>query len=189
MTTQAQKDAAALVTDLRSGSYKTAERAFEGMSKLVGTMRSIAVPLTNAQIKALPDGHPVVIVPAPGTGLILKLHSALVSVPGPANTDYTNLDSAAQVALGYAGGDDVTAYSPPDSGLTFANLLNNTAAGAIALEMQTTQTNSSAEENYTPVVNTAIDFRLYNGENTGPLTAGHANNALKVTALYTILEL
>lgn len=188
MTTQAQKDAAALVTDLRSGSYKTAERAFEGMSKLVGTMRSIAVPLTNAQIKALGTG-PLVIVPAPGAGLILKLHSALVSVPGPANTDYTNIDSGAQVALGYAGGDDVTAYSPPDSGLTFENLLNNTAGGALALEMQTTQASSSAEENYTPTVNTAIDFRLYNGELTGPLTAGHANNALKVTALYTILEL
>lgn len=154
----------------------------------VQTVYSASVTLTDAQIKALPT-TPVELVAAPGAGKILLILSAFMLLDTSAGA-YTNVNAAATggVDIGGAYGNFMQVLDP--AGLVPA--LEGTDVLAFKLD---TAVYISGDQVYNNVaaytvgdyVNTPIIIDLENSSD-GNFTGGNAANTLKVTALYTIID-
>lgn len=157
------------------------------------TVLSATVELTDAQIKALPT-TPVIIVPATETlnyvGLPgrLPLPLAFSISLDPSEGAYTNVNSPASwvLALGSDWSSDAMISSvdtmcqledvTPQIGIcnSYSNAILNSLISALRINAGGLQDN-------------ALALAVRNGE-AGNLTGGDAANTLKVTVLYTIID-
>lgn len=136
---------------------------------------SRTVTLTDAQIKALPTTE-VEVVPAPGPGLIVVPVVALLFLTSTA--DYTNQDTPSFNIVWPAG--DATIYA--DGGLLDSTNRFVALHGA-SFDVAGSQYGFA----FNSVVNTALSIDGNNGV-AGNFTGGNAGNSLRVTVLYTVID-
>lgn len=155
------------------------------------------ITLTNDQIKASPS-TPIIVVPATETlnysGAPTQLLIPIVAIVQVAvhQADYTNIDGACAFGFSLGGGNDFV-FSMRSLAGSAADLLNS--AGGIGVFSAATFTGAAAELPNTALtealdgvlLDNAIVFFSTNG-GSGNFTGGHANNTLKLTVLYTTVE-
>jgi hypothetical protein len=156
------------------------------------TVRKKSVTLTDAHIKALPT-TPIEIVPAPGAGKVIQYLGGTIVVALEA--DYTDIDDGSAMFFGVAT-NVVSAYVLDDSGaspaqVNLSNLLAGSGDGVLFVPPYSDFASgwglvAAGQSGVTNVANQPLTLRLDFG--TGNLTGGDATNTMKVTVLYTIID-
>lgn len=153
----------------------------------VVTVRSVTIPLTDAQIKALPT-TPVEIVPAPGAGYVnVPLGGFIQFIYAGANK-YTNVDSDQPIVVAHDGSTDLVYITPQllDSvtdGLKyamFAPMASIDSALATSYGSPISQGNVNQVIDNKPIVLTSYSTG-------GVFTGGNAANEGSVTVVFTVV--
>lgn len=156
-------------------------------------IRQLSITLTDAEVKTLPTAS-VELIPTPGTNrfiLVFFAHAHLEWI-----ADYTNIDAASLINLTIGTSETVwplrqsigsgvsalLAGGGPDG--THAFFSPRFAAGAAHSDSFSATSNLYDAD----IVNLPLTISLNNG-GAGNLTGGDAGNALKVTLLYTIIDI
>jgi hypothetical protein len=158
------------------------------------TIKRASVTLTNAQVKALPT-TPIQIVAAPGVGMIVVPFYAWFAVNWTA--DYTNINALARIGVGYSGAlASVLAQFYETTG-DVSNLLADGASHSGFLSSNSTPFDTGngvlalsgvGQFHDEPgVINTALEIFAAN-PTAGNFTGGNASNTIKVTVLYTTID-
>ena len=160
------------------------------------TVLSQAVVLTDEQIKELPT-TPVEIVPAPGAGKIILPLYGVARLQWV--SDYDNIHEAAQLrfVVGTAGdalfpfrqdnASDVSgllAGGGPDGSIGWSP---TRFSGKVPVAPGPVLGSGTAQFYDSDLVNFPLVFQADNGA-SGNFTGGNADNSLKVTVLYTIID-
>jgi hypothetical protein len=158
-------------------------------------VRSKTITLTNAQIKALPTTS-IEVVPAPGAGKMLMFHSAHLLCDATAGV-YTNIDGAGgYMSIRYTGQGDISTLLVKDSGVgATAFSLGGLVEQAGNVRWATlTPYHAGADASYGLIANgdavqenTGFSVRFRNYSN-GDLTGGHADNYMRVTVNYSVID-
>lgn len=151
---------------------------------------SATVTLTDAQIKALPTTA-IEVVAAPGAGKMNYLLSSIWSHDWTA--DYTNIAAGASMYVS-SGNADVSVMLDNTLGINVTDLLAN-GADAIAFAGAKDRQADVDGVPYAVVATTATNYAnqaltlvAANGV-SGDFTGGNAANTLKVTVLYSVIDL
>lgn len=151
------------------------------------------ISLTDAQIKALPT-TPVEAVPAPGAGKMLIPLSVVVHVDGVGGA-YDNIDLAdGYIALAWNGAVDAVYLALTDGTLGQVFNLLGAATNCLVIvppnsEYSSVYLSTGGPHNtrlISEVVNQGLDIYAFNS--LGNFTGGDAANSMKVTVLYTIID-
>ncbi len=155
-------------------------------------IQTVTVPLTNAQILALPSLY-VEVVPAPGVDRALILHRWVLSINANAGA-YTNMDFATDALNGFtvAYGDwntDASTFCPlPDNGLATRFLFTGgpyvAVPNAAALAAEYPPYGSPAIS----VDNLPLKLVAWNS-GLGDFTGGHADNVGSITVYFSVEDL
>lgn len=151
------------------------------------------VTLTDAQIKALPTTG-IQIVAAPGANKMIDathyyVHSSIVD-------PYTNIDAEADLVFYYESGFFIHAGIPNDSAESLTHL-SDTLGLSLLVRVWRSESFAGAEPAYENLPNPVDDSSRNNkpitlqadNQGDGNFTDGNAANTLRVTALYTVLNL
>jgi hypothetical protein len=161
-------------------------------------IQSATVTLTDAQIKALPTTA-VTIVPAPGTGKMLRLimaHAALTQ-----SAEYTNIDpDESWLSIAYQGdsvASSVVLNHSGDGKEDLDRLLGGGAGSPAAVIFEPFQKTSASwgatAEVFSEVggaigsANKALNVYAFNNS-AGDFTGGNSANTLTVTVLYLVID-
>lgn len=155
----------------------------------VQTVYSATVNLTNAQIKNLPtDGFEI--VPTPGAGSMLNFQFG-VCIADVLLGEYTNIDATAH---GWFGTQVAVSVDCPESAGEITNWIGSSTWIAAVCFSPFLRVNAVIEQmqaasvrNITDYEDRPIKFFISNGA-AGNLTGGNAANTLKITVLYTIID-
>lgn len=155
-------------------------------------LKMVRVPLTDAQVKALPSASPYELMPAPGAGK--RIVPLLASLKFICSGAYTNINAAAFLAL-QINGADVSSYVANDAGLTPAATdmtdLFGQARTSIALLTPLMRAEPSwfmlsYAEDATPRINQPLDLNVDNG-GSGDFTGGNAANSGQLDILVAVI--
>lgn len=141
------------------------------------------VTLTDAELKALPT-TPIEIVPAVA-GKILKFISAIVIIDVQAGV-YTNVHADLFIEFAYASGNTVSSYlldavnDLTDPGAVFIEDMVPYMVVGPSRVLGSSQVLADAQSH-------AIRLKADNG-GSGNFTGGHANNTVKATVLYMVID-
>lgn len=152
---------------------------------------TVSVELTDAQIKALPT-TPLTIVAAPGVGKRIAFLFGYLSVDASAGA-YTDIAADASVMFG-APGTGVSVFMLNSVSLSLTSVTDFFAAGSQRADFGPLLSVDAAEgygglaipRAVSEVENLSLILTLSNGEID--LTGGNAANTLKVTVIYTIID-
>jgi hypothetical protein len=170
------------------------EWGFNQQGQGVG-LQTATVPLTDAQIKALPQTG-IEIVPAPGSGKYISLRLPADVSTNEFAADYIGVDAGVEIAF-VIGGDAgnaayISRWALANTGLlTPRDFWGVGVKAGLSLEagFQSGTTFSYAISGLTPSVeNQPLKVWLPNGIGDPPLTGGDPANTLKVTVLYSVLD-
>lgn len=149
-------------------------------------IRKKTVTLTDAQIKALPTTA-VEIVPAPGAGRMIRVVSTTIWCDTTLGA-YTNLADQGYITLA-VNGQEYFSYLVNDTGESITQLSSLLAGETLVSKalLENSQINAWGVEPLAlpDVENGAVTLVA---DNDGDFTGGHADNYLKVTVLYTIID-
>lgn len=155
---------------------------------------SASATLTDAQIKALPTvngGLGYEIVPAPGAGKMLLFITGIVSC----DTTGGPYDNFAGLATAYFGltGSQESSLAIPQSNFNLYDWLTYGSPAFIVfspnldLDVPTSLLTPVPAQALDGLANASLKF-LINNVGEGDLTGGSAANSMKITAIYTIID-
>jgi hypothetical protein len=152
--------------------------------------------LTNDEIKALPTTS-IEIVAAPGEGKMLLFHSAILLCDATAGV-YTNIDQAgAYMSIRFTGQGDISTLLVKDTGVSITMVsLGGLVEQAGNVRWATLLPyHLGADASYGLIANgdavqenTGLSLRFRNYSN-GDLTGGHADNYMRVTVNYSVIDI
>lgn len=157
-----------------------------GVTSLVCTK---TIPLTNAQIKSLPT-TPFELLPAPGAGKVIKVISGVVVLDNMAGV-YTDVspDPGSGSYLSYDNGASAT----NNAGLAMFYNVAQSIQGVTPTANITAGGLTEAYNALSQIENKPIVFSVYNDNGIDgtsiDFTGGHTDNTMKITVIYSIVDL
>ena len=182
------------VTDPASGDATAEVDASQCVTEDTVSVKKASVTLTDAQVKALPTTS-IEIVAAPGAGRVIVPFYAWFYVNWTA--DYSNINAAARIGVGYSGSLSSALSQFQEAAFEVSNLLVDGASHHAFLGPNTEPYDGGGGnlrvsgigqfQDEPGVTNTALEVFAVNPTN-GNFTGGDAANTIKVTVLYSIID-